>query len=464
MTGKRVRIGSGSAYWGDIVEPAVELAEKGDVQYISFDSLAELTMSVFQRAKMRDPSKGYIPDVLAILRRVLPAAARNGITLIFNGGAANPESCGTAVRELCMEMGLSGLRVATVVGDDVLDALDGLDAGGQLVNLDTGEVGVAGIRDRIVAAHAYIGSEGILDALQGGADIVLTGRVADSSLYVAPIMHEMGWSFDDPDWNRIGAAVTLAHIVECSACCTGGMSNMWADVPEPWHIGFPILEVTDRPEGVVGVISKVPGSGGLINEWTIKEHLLYEVHDPANYLMPDGVADFTTLTLTEVGPDAVRIEGMTGKPRPATLKTQVGYRDGWIAEGIAVFSWPDALGKAERAKEFLTYRYRDMAIEPEAIEMTYLGRDSLHGATVAGPLESDPAEVCLRVAARTLTRSDADAVRREITHLWTLGGVGTAFGAPLPLREVIGLWPTLVPRETVHISCSMVGELADAAR
>lgn len=464
MTGKSIRIGSGSAYWGDIVEPAVELAEKGDVQYIGFDSLAELTMSVFQRAKMRDPSKGYIPDVLAILRRVLPAAARNGITLIFNGGAANPVSCGIAVRELCEELGLGRLRVATVTGDDVLSSLDELDEREQLVNLDTGEVGITKIRERVVAANAYIGSEGILEALQGGANIVLTGRVADSSLYVAPIMHEMGWSFDDPDWDRIGAAVTLAHIVECSACCTGGMSNLWADVPEPWRIGFPILEVTDGVDGVVGIISKVPGSGGLINEWTIKEHLLYEVHDPANYLMPDGIADFTTLRLTEIGPDAVRVENMSGRPRPASLKTQIGYRDGWIAEGMAVFSWPEALGKAEKAKEFLSCRYRDLGVEPDDLSMTYLGRDSLHGATVAGPLDDDPAEVCLRVAARTRTRADADAVRREITHLWTLGGVGTAFGAPLPLREVIGLWPTLIPRDAIQVSCSITGELANAAR
>lgn len=460
MTANRsVRIGSGSAYWGDMVEPAVELAERGGVQYIGFDLLAELTMSVFQRAKMRDPSKGYIPDVLYILRQVLPPAARNGVRLILNGGAANPEAGGRAVKGLCQELGLGHLRIATVTGDDILDRLDDLDAEARLRNLDTGEVGLSRIRSDVVAAHAYIGSEGIVEALQMDADIVITGRVADSALYVAPMMHEFGWTFDAPDWQRLGAAITLAHIVECAECCTGGMSNLWQCVPDPWRIGYPIVEVTNGPDGVSGTISKVDGSGGLINEWTIKEHLLYEVHDPSNYLMPDGIADFTTLTLSEPAPNTVRVDNMSGKPRPETLKAQIGFRDGWLAEGQVVLSWPDALGKAEMAKQFLTSRFNDLGLELDDLQMSYLGRNSLHGETVAGG-DPDPAEICLRVAARAQSREHADAVRREVTHLWTVGGVGTAFGAPLPLRQVIGLWPTLVPREVVHADVKLVGEAA----
>lgn len=455
---KQVRIGSGSAYWGDVIEPAVELAEKGEVDYIGFDLLAELTMSVFQRAKMRDPAKGFIPDTLEILRRVLPAAARNGTRLILNGGAANPEAAGRAVRALADELGLANLRIATVTGDDILGRLDQMEsAGWPMENLDTGERGLDMIRDRLVAAHAYLGSEGIIAALAEGADVVVTGRVADSALFVAPMMYEFGWSFERPDWDRLGAAVTLAHIVECSACCTGGMSNQWASVPEPWRIGFPIVQVTDGPDGVRGVISKTPGTGGLVNEWTIKEHLLYEVHDPANYLMPDAVADFTTLRLRELGPDQVEVTNMSGRPRPDTLKAQLGYRDGWLAEGLIVQTWPEALAKTRRAEEFVRRRCEDLKLGIDALEMSYLGLNSILGETAAPPADLDPAEVCLRVAARTSAREDADAVRREITHLWTLGAVGSAFGAPMPVRQVIGLWPTLVPRASVSTRHAMVG-------
>ncbi len=451
-----LRIGAGSAYWGDMVEPAVELAEKGEVQYIGFDFLAELTMSVFQRAKMRDPNQGFIPDTLSILRRVIPAASRNHVRLILNGGAANPVACGFAVKRLCNEMGFEHLRVAVVTGDDILDQLNALDTGARLRNLDTGEVGLGRIQGDIVAAHAYIGSEGIVDALGMGADIVITGRVADSSLYVAPMMYEFGWTFEDADWDRLGAAITLAHIVECAEGCTGGMSNHWSDVERPWEIGFPILEVTDGANGVTGSITKVSGSGGLVNEWTIKEHLLYELHDPNNYLMPDGIANFTTLQLSEPADGVVRIERMTGKPRPATLKAQIGYKEGWLAEGQAVLSWPDALGKAARAREFLTHRIADLGLHLDALEMSYLGRNTLRYGLAAEDGDPDPAEVVLRVAAKAKTREEADAVRREVTHLWTMGGVGTAFGAPLPLRQVIGLWPTLVPREAVHVEAQII--------
>lgn len=454
---KTVRIGSGSAYWGDLIEPAVELADKGDVDYIGFDLLAELTMSVFQRAKMRDPEKGFIPDTLKILRQVLPVAAQKGIRLILNGGAANPEEAGRAVRALADELSLPELKIATVTGDDILGQLEPLRQDGwSFKNLDTGYEDLGAIRDRLVAAHAYIGSEGIVTALEQGADVVLTGRVADSSLFVAPLMYEFGWSFDDPDWMRLGSAITLAHIIECAACCTGGMSNHWASVEEPWRIGFPIAEVTDRPSGVTGTITKVDGSGGLVNEWTVKEHLLYELHDPANYLMPDGVADFTTLTLRDLGENRVEVSNMSGRPRPDTLKAQLGYREGWMAEGLIVQTWPNAIEKAKHAEEFLRRRYENLKVTVDALEVSYLGLNSVLADSAPLPMDLDPAEVCLRVAARTPTRPDAEAVRREVTHLWTVGPVGSAFSAPTPIREVIGLWPTLIPRSAVTPQCKVV--------
>ena len=447
---KRVRIGSGSAYWGDMFEPAVALAERGEVAYIGFDLLAELTMSIFQRVKAKDPEKGYIPDLLTILRMVLPPARERGVRLILNGGAANPVAAGKAAVALAAEMGLKGLRIGTVTGDDISDQLDDLAAAGwEFENLDTGERGLDRIKGDIVAAHAYIGSEGIIGALADGADVVITGRVADSALFVAPLMHELGWTFDDPDWDRIGAAITLGHLVECAECVTGGMSNVWEAACCPWDIGFPILDVTDGPGGVTAVLEKTPGSGGIVNQWTVKEHLLYETHDPTSYLMPDGIGDFTTLRIEDLGDDRVRLTGMSGRARPDMLKAQIGYRDGWIGEGQVVFSWPDAPGKAQRATEFLHHRFARAGLDPLALDMRFLGVDALHG-DVAPPMAADPAELCLRVAGRTRTREEADVVRREVTHLWTVGGLGTAFGTPSPPRPVIGLWPTLVPRDVVR--------------
>lgn len=452
---KQVRIGSGSAYWGDMFEPALALAERGEVGYIGFDLLAELTMSVFQRAKAKDPTKGYIPDTISLMRMLLPVARERGIRLIINGGAANPAGAAAEIVAMAKEMGLAGLQVATVIGDDILGQLNGIvDQGWVFENLDTGERGLERIGGDLVAANVYLGSEAVIEALAKGADVVVTGRVADSALYVAPLMFEFGWDFERPDWNQLGAAVTLGHVIECAECCTGGMSNLWDKVDDPWDIGYPILEVSDGPSGVEALVSKTPGSGGLVNSWTIKEHLLYEVHDPANYLMPDAVADFTTLALEDVGTNQVRITNMTGRPRPGTLKTQIGYRDGWIGEGMVIFSWPDAHGKARRGMEFLQHRFEQAKLDPQAVEMRFLGMNGLHGPVApAGP--SDPDEICLRVAVRTRTREEADVVRREVTHLWTVGGLGTAFGTPSPSRPVIGLWPTLVPREAVTASCQM---------
>jgi len=258
-------------------------------------------------------------------------------------------------------------------------------------------------------------------------------------------MYEFGWDYAEEYWQKIGAAITVGHIIECAECCTGAMSNMWNVAPELWHVGFPIAEVDETGDAV---ITKVAGSGGIINQWTIKEHLVYEVHDPANYLMPDGVADFTTLRIEEVGKDAVRVSGMSGKPRPATLKAQIGYKEGFIGEGTVIFPWPDAYAKARQAEETVRGRLRLLGVTPEEFRCEYIGVNALHGAVAPEP-SGELNEVGLRIAARCSTYDEADKVRREVTHLWTLGGLGTAFGTPVAVRQVIGLWPTLVPRDEV---------------
>jgi hypothetical protein len=449
---RTLRIGNGSAYWGDMLDPAVELAERGNLDYLGLDHLAELTLAILQRMKAKNPNDGYIPDLIPWTETLLPLTRAHGVRMITNAGGANPEAGGRRVVELARRLGFDGLRVGIVAGDSIFDSLDVLARDGvTFTNMDTGEEGLGRIRQDIVAANAYIGSDQVVQALQGGADIVVTGRISDSALTVAPIMHEFGWTGAEGRWDRIGAAITVGHIIECACFCTGGGSCQWREAVEPWHIGFPIAEFGDD---ATAVITKVPGSGGVVNQWTVKEQLTYEVTDPTHYVMPDGIADFSDLRLEEVGADRVRVTGMRGKPRPDTLKVCIGYRDGFIAEGLLLYSWPDALAKARRSEEIVRRRLAALGVAPVELRFDYVGVNALHGPTA--PAAGDEVnEVGLRVAAKVRTPDEADVVRREATHLWTLGGAGTAFGVPFRPRPVVSLWPTLVPRDAVKTTVSV---------
>jgi hypothetical protein len=445
---KKVRLGSGSAYWGDLLEPAVELAKRGELDYLGLDHLAELTMAILQRMRAKNPEAGFIPDLVPWTEALLPHTHQNGVKMITNAGGANPEAGGKQVIEVARRLGFSGLKVGTVTGDDVSDKLDRLEREGvEFVNMDTGEVGLERIRGDIVAANAYIGSDGIIEALEEGAEVIVTGRVSDSALYVGPMMHEFGWKFQEPYWNRIGSAITTGHLLECSCFVTGGGSSQWREATEAWQIGFPIAEVNEDGDAL---ITKVPGTGGVVNQWTVKEQLTYEVGDPSRYTMPDGIADFTSLQIEETGEDQVMVRGMSGRPRPDTLKLTIGYRDGFIAEGLLLFSWPDALEKAKRAEEIVRKRLKLLGVEPDEIRFDLLGINTLHGSTAA-PVNGELNEVGLRLAAKVATYEEADLVRREATHLWTLGGVGTAFGVPFRPRPVVALWPALIPRDAVDV-------------
>lgn len=442
------RIGAGSGYWGDMVDPAVELIEQGDVRYVCFDLLAELTVALLTRAKGRDPSRGFVPDVDPILRDALLPAREHEVGLITNGGGANPEAAALAAARVACEHQVPDTRIGVITGDDLTDQLDAIRAAGwRFTHLESGEDDIDRIADRVVAVSAYTGSEGVIEALDDDADVVIGGRLADSALYCGPLMRHFGWSFDGGDEERIGAALTVGHVLECAGIASGGMSSQWRLSRDPWRLGFPLAEVAADGSAVV---TKVPGSGGVINQWTIKEHLLYEVHDPFDYRLPDGVVDMAGVDVTEIGPDTVRLTGMSGRARPDTLKVQIGYEDGWIAEGRTLLPWPDAPEKADFCERLVRQRIRHLGVEPEEMRFDRVGWDALAGPVApAPPAGHQPNEVELRMVAKCRTRREGEIARRAMLLPATAGPVGTAFGAPLPLRKVVALWPTLVPRDLV---------------
>ncbi len=449
--GRIVRMGAGSGFWGDALDPAEELLERANLDYLCFDYLAELTMALLQRQKLKRPDAGYVPDAVQAMIALLPKAKAAGTRLISNGGGVNPRAAADRIAEGARQAGLAGSRIALVEGDDMLGKLDELVAQGvPLRNLDTGDEDFAAIRDRVVCANVYTDSSGISEGLAGGADVVIAGRVSDNALYVGPLAHEFGWRRDAAHVDRYAAAVTLGHIVECAAGCSGGMSSRFAEMPHMGRVGFPILEVDETGDATV---TKLPGSGGRVDQWTVKEHLVYEIGDPRRYLMPDAVADFTSLALNDEGQDRVRVSGMRGEPAPDQWKMVVGYQDGWIGETMAFFPWPNAYDRAVKARETLLERFERMGLAADQVHFDFVGLNTLHGpaAAFAGrEWANELPEVGLRCAVRTRTQEEADKVRRAGTNLWIMGPGGTSFGTPMKPRPVIALWPTLIPRDAVE--------------
>jgi hypothetical protein len=447
----KVRIGAGSGFWGDAMDPAMELLERGKPDYLCFDFLAELTMALLQRQKQKNPQTGYIPDAIAYMKAMLPVARKQGTRLISNGGGVNPRAGAERIVADARELGLTGTRVALVQGDDLLARLDELAAAGvRFEHMETGSTDFESVRSRVVAANVYTDGSGIVEGLAGGAHVVIAGRVSDNALYVAPVMHEFGWHYDEAHADRIAAAITVGHIMECASACTGGMSSRFAEMPAMGRVGFPFADfATDGS----AEISKVPDSGGRVDANTVKEHLVYEIHDPRSYLMPDGVADFTSLRLTETGPDRVLVDRCRGRGRPDTLKLVIGYQDGWIGESMAFFPWPNAFDRAEKARASMMERFERMGLKADQIQFDYIGVNVLHGPGAPMPdrkLLNEANEIGLRCAVKTRTAEEAEKVRRAGAHLWIMGPGGTSFGTPIKPRPVVSLWPTLIPREFVR--------------
>ena len=443
---RRVRIGAGAGYSGDRIEPAVELAEHGQLDYLVFECLAERTIAIAQQARRKDPSLGYDPLLDARMQAVLPVAAAKGVRIVSNMGAANPRAAARRTAQIARSLGLAELKVAAVEGDDVLDVV----LRGALRFEESGDE-VAAYRERIVSANAYLGAAPIVDALAAGADVVLTGRVADPSLFAAPLIHAFGWRLDD--WDTLGAATVVGHLLECAGQVAGGYfaDPGYKDVPDLARLGFPIGEIA--ADGSV-VITKVPHAGGRVSAATCKEQLLYEIHDPAHYLQPDVVADFTRVAVVEEAPDRVRVTGGRGTARPDTLKVSVAYVDGHIGEGQISYGGPGALARARLALDIVRERLALTGVAATELRFDLIGVDALYGdATPA--VRGEPAEVRVRVAGRATTADEAARIGNEVETLYTNGPAGGG-GAFKSTREVIAVQSVLLPRAAVTPSFSFV--------
>jgi hypothetical protein len=441
---RRLRIGSGSAWWGDRVEPAKLNAEKGDLDYLCFETMAEATVSAAQVRARRDSSfAGYDTYLDDRMKAVLPGCLKRGTKIISNQGWINPDGAAQRVSHWLRQFGASGIKVAAVSGslitDRVLELTDTI--------LENGKP-TASLQNSLVSAEVYLGAEPIVAALRGGAQVVITGRAADPSLFMAPMMFEFGW--DPLDHVRVGRGNGIGHLMECGSQVTGGYFSDpgFKDVPEPWNLAFPIAEVEEDGSAV---ITKVSGTGGAINLMTVKEQLLYEVHDPANYLTPDVVVDFTTAQLQEIGPDRVRVAKLGGKPRTSTLKVSIGCLEGFIGEDMFFYAGPGALRRAQLAKRVLEERFKIVDLKAEEIRIDFLGLNAIHGEAAPKDLP-EPYEIAVRVAARTKTREEAMKVGREVDGM-AVSGIGMT-GKRVPhqdrTREVIGVWSSLVPRDKIE--------------
>ena len=434
---RTIRIGSGAGYSGDRIEPAVELAEKGDVQYLVFECLGERTVALAQQARMKNPDGGYDPLLEERIRAVLPTCAARGIKIVTNMGAANPVAAARKTAEIASWLGLPSLKIAAIIGDDVLDACKERDL--PIMEFD-GTIKQLG--NRLLSANAYLGAEPIADALTGGADIVITGRASDPALFLATMIHAFGWPMDG--WNLLGQGTVAGHLLECAGQITGGYfaDPGYKDVPDLARLGFPIGEVGE--DGSL-VITKVAGSGGAVTAQTCKEQLLYEVHDPTRYLQPDVTADFSKVRVEEIARDRVRVGGGRGTERPATLKVSVGYVDSYIGEGQISYAGSGSLARGRLALEIVRERLKLTGVAASELRFDLIGVDALHGANLAARA-SEPYEVRVRVAGRTENLREAVRIGNEVETLYT-NGPAAGGGVFKSARDVVAVASVLLPRE-----------------
>ena len=443
-----IRIANGQGFWGDWLEAPRRLVADGPIDYLVLDYLSEVTMSILEKQRRRDPDKGYATDAVDLAVSLLPRMLERGIRIVTNAGGVNPRACARAILEKASAAGIRDARVAVVLGDDILDRIDEMTSRGVCFDeIDTGRP-IDDIRADLLSAHVYVGGFPLADALATGAHIVIAGRSTDTALTVAPMIHEFRWP--EQDWDKLAAGTIAGHIIECGAQCTGGNYSLdWQTLPDMANVGFPIVEASESGDFVV---SKHLGTGGRVTLASIKEQLLYELGDPKAYLTPDCSADFTSIALRDDGPDRVAVEGVRGGQRPPTLKTSITYAAGYQAVGALVYSWPDAAQKARAAERIVRQRLDDLGLRFDEVQAELLGLDACHGP-VAAP-NPDPPEVQLRIGVRAAERAPVERFSREMIPL-VLNGPPTAtgFGEGRPrVRQVVAHHASLLPREEISTS------------
>lgn len=435
---KTVKIGAGAGYSGDRIDPAVELARRADISYLVFECLAERTIALAQLSKKNQLSPGYDPLLSERMKAVLPICHERKIKILSNMGAANPGAAAQETVAIARQLKLNGIRVACVVGDDVLEMV----RQGNLVFEESGKA-LSIAPEKIISANAYLGAEPMVEALAGGVDVVITGRTADPSLFLAPLIHEFQWSVKD--WKTLGQGTLVGHLLECAGQLTGGYfaDPGYKDVPNLANLGFPCAEVSANGDAV---ISKVEGTGGMITKATCTEQILYEIQDPAAYVTPDVIADFSDVAVEEVGRNRVSISGGNGRPRSDTLKVSVACRNGYLGEGQISYAGPGALARARLAQDILSERLNHSVFSELRFDL--IGLNSIHGQKLS-PDNGEPYEVRLRAIARADDPASADRVAREVEALYTNGPAGGG-GVTSSTRENIAIYSALMPRELVH--------------
>ncbi|RQP25818.1 acyclic terpene utilization AtuA family protein [Piscinibacter terrae] len=452
---RTVRIASGLGFYGDSWDPVMSAVERGGIQYVASDHLAELTLAILAKDREKDPTLGYARDVVPMLLRLWPAMQQRGVKFICNAGGLNPAGAAQALGVALVTKGLKA-RIAVVTGDDVLPAMQAPGQQARFAHLFGGQPLDDATRERLVFANAYLGARPIVNALRQGADIVLTGRVADAALFLAPLVHEFGWTLEDArtpqELSLLAQGLTVGHLLECSGQGSGGnfgSLGAWKAIPDLANIGYPIAEVS---EDGTAIITKAPGTGGRVNFDTVRQQLLYEVHDPHAYLSPDVVLDMSTLRMTDLGEDRVKIEGASGRPPPGQLKVVAGFKDGFKAEVTWGFSWPDAMAKAEAAIGMAKAQLAQKRVPHDELFIEFPGLDSAHGPLAPRPANIDDLnEVWVRLVLRTQHKAAADGFGRLFPWMGLSGPAYTCgFSGLHNTGELLGIWPTRLPRAEVE--------------
>lgn len=451
---KKVRVAAGQGFWGDLLTAPVDQVRGGEIDYLMLDYLAEVTMSILQKQKSRDPSAGFARDFVSLMREILPDCVERNIKVTANAGGVNVAGCASAVKDVAKDLGLSGkFKIGMITGDDILPRLDEfLENGVEINNMETGEP-LAAVRDKVQSANVYLGARPLVEALDQGAQIVIGGRLTDTGLTLAPLMHEFGWTFED--WDKVAAGTIAGHIIECGAQCSGGNCQYdWKNIPDLANVGFPIVEAFPNGEFIV---TKHEGTGGRINIPSIKEQLLYEMGDPKGYITPDVVADFSSIHLKDEGENRVRVFGVKGNPNTEFYKVSIAYSAGWKAVGTLVYAYPEAYEKAQAADRILRARLERLGLKFDVILTEFVGVSATHGH-LAGEPPKDIPEVQLRFGVRGPEKADVERFTKELAPLILTGPpavTGFAGGRP-KVEEIMAYFPALIPKKLIKTKVEII--------